>query len=86
MRKQINLYAHKYLPEILVIFSVLLVFMIIRAESQRGQIKTNTEKTLSNQELSMKQDSIAYKDIEAIGDRQDEFIQEAQKLRQNIKK
>lgn len=86
MRSRINIYAHKFLPEILFLFSLLVLTDIFFSASERGDIKNDTEKTLSNQFNSMSQDSLVNKSILNIEKNQKEFVNNAESLRIKIRK
>ena len=81
MRFKINRWAHKYLAEILCILVLVVLVDIWLGTSQRTDIKTNTDKTLVNQKISLQNDSVSLKKINSIETTQNEFVKDAKDLR-----
>ena len=81
MRFKINRWAHKYLPEILCMLILIILVDIWFGSIQRTAIKSNTDKTLVNQETSLVNDSVSLKKIEKLEKTQDKLIDEAKGLR-----
>lgn len=81
-REKLNLLAHKYLAEVVLLFGLLFLVSILLTQ----KIKSNTEETLSNQKISLSNDSLSLHSLKNIEDAQSLYIRDAKELRTKIKK
>lgn len=81
-REKLNLLAHKYLAEVVLLFGFLFLVSIFLTQ----KIKTNTEETLSNQKISLSNDSLSLHSLNNIEETQKLYLRDAEELRTKIKK
>lgn len=81
-REKLNFIAHKYLPEIISVFCILFLGSLYLTFS----IKSDTKSTLVKQDMSLSNDSVSMKTLKKIERGQTDFIKNAEKLRDKMRK